>query len=206
VEVHERLVGPGSKQSVGLAGGCSAAAAGTRFPASGSSVRPSHGHASSSSAGGKARGDRVVTAISRARSSTVATMATAAGTRVLARGRTAPAFYSLLGVVRRFASGRLKPWHGMGSARRGDVQGWRPNGVRRRSRPAGACVARGADQEVYPRSAQSLKHGARTNGRKPASTCVYDGYGDGPTWPSAHAARATRRSRFSSRTKRGGLV
>jgi hypothetical protein len=133
---------------VGLAGGCSTVAAGTRFPASGSSVRPSHRRASSSSAGGKARGDRVVTTISRARSSTAATMATAAGARVLARGRTAPAFYSPLGVVRRFASDRLKPWHDMGSARRGDVQGWRPNGVRRRSRSAGARAARGADQEV----------------------------------------------------------
>jgi hypothetical protein len=82
---------------VGLGGGCSVAAAGTRFPASGSSVRPSHGHASSSSAGGKARGDRAVTAISRGRSSTAAAMATAAGARVLARGRTTPTFYSMLG-------------------------------------------------------------------------------------------------------------
>jgi hypothetical protein len=142
---------------------------------SGSSVRPSHGRASSSSAGGKARGARAVTAISRERSSTAAAMVTAAGARVLAWGRTAPTLYSLLRVVRRFATDRLKPWHDMGSARRDDVQGWRPNGVRRRSRPTGARAARGTDQEVYPRSAQSLRHGARTNGRRPALACVYDG-------------------------------
>jgi hypothetical protein len=35
VEVLEGLVGPGSKRSLGLGGGCSAAAAGTRAPASG---------------------------------------------------------------------------------------------------------------------------------------------------------------------------
>jgi hypothetical protein len=179
---------------VGLGGGCSAAAAGTRFPASGSLVRPSHGRASSSSAGGKARGDRAVTAISRGRSSTAAAMATAAGARVLARGRTMPTFYSLLGVVSLSTSNRLKPWHDMGSARRGDMQGWRPNGVKRRSRLVGPHAARGSDQEVYPCSAQSLEHGARTNGRRLASACVYDGYGDGPMWPGARTARAPTRA------------
>jgi hypothetical protein len=53
---------------------------------SGSSVRPSHRRASSSSAGGKARGDHAVTAMSRARSSTAPALATVAGLSVLARG------------------------------------------------------------------------------------------------------------------------
>jgi hypothetical protein len=103
-------------------------------------------------------------------------------------------FYSLLGVVRRFVTDRLKPWHGMGSTWCGDVQGRRPNGVRRRSRPAGACAARGTDQGVFPRSAQSLGHDARTNGRRPASACMYDGVRQQADVAGCDTVRATSRA------------
>jgi hypothetical protein len=103
-------------------------------------------------------------------------------------------FYSLLGVVRRFVTDRLKPWHDMGSAWCGDVQGRRPNGVRRRSQPAGARATRGTDQGIFPRSAQSLGHDTRTNGRRPASTCVYDGVRRRADVAGCNAARATSRA------------
>jgi hypothetical protein len=103
-------------------------------------------------------------------------------------------FYSLLGVVRRFLTDRLKPWQDMGSAWRGDMQGWWSNGVRSRNRPAGVRTARGIDQGVFLHSAQSLGHGARTNGCRPASACVYDGVQRRADVAGCDAARATSRA------------
>jgi hypothetical protein len=82
-----------------------------------------------------------------------------------------------------------------------------PNGVRRRRRPAGTRAARGTDQGVFLRSAQSLRHGARSMVVDPHWCACTTGYGSGPTWPGARAARRRRAlSRSSSRTNRSSTV
>jgi hypothetical protein len=79
MEVLEGLVCPGSKRSLGLAGGCSPAAAGTRVPASWWLGEDHTRACKLTGAGGSFRRAQLATGASRARCSPAVAMATAAG-------------------------------------------------------------------------------------------------------------------------------
>jgi hypothetical protein len=147
------------------------------FRRAGHSVRPSHGRASSSSARGKSRGDQAVTAISRARSSTAVAMATAAGARVLARGRTTPAFSNWArggGVdflhTKASSRGRVAVWPGYGGVWAATYDARRANSVRWHRQPAHEDGTRGTDPRLETASTvpchsdQGITHGPAVGG------------------------------------------